>query len=367
MNSYQSYVKKFIHIDMDCFFAAVEIRENPALTYLPVAVGGLAEHHGVLSTCNYIAREFGLHSAMPTKLALLKCPKLVLIRPRMTLYSQVSAQIQEIFHHYTDLIEPISLDEAYLDVTHCQLLNGSATWIAQDIREKIKHQLNLTASAGVAPLKFLAKIGSAMHKPDSQYVITPKEVANFIAQLSLQKIPGIGKVTYQKLSQLQLYTCEDIQQFDLNQLIHLFGKQGQIIWNYSHGIDQRNVEANRTRKSLGVETTFIELINTLPQAQRELARLYDELLNRINKRLDFDKIFLQKIGVKIKLENYQKRSIEKSISNLEFTSFCDLLTEIWQSHQIQALRLLGIQVKFGYYADYPNQAILWQDSAQTNC
>ena len=175
-----SSTRKIIHIDMDCFYASVEIRENPTLQGKPVAVGGSSRQRGVLTTCNYEARKFGLHSAMPTAQAIKKCPNLILVPVNMPLYKQVSAQIHQIFQRYTSIIEPLSLDEAYLDVTDCTQCSGSATWIAQEIRQAIFDELKLTASAGVAPLKFLAKIASDMNKPNGQFVIQPHEVEQFV-------------------------------------------------------------------------------------------------------------------------------------------------------------------------------------------
>ncbi len=183
---------------MDCFYASVEIRENPTLQGKPVAVGGSSRQRGVLTTCNYEARKFGLHSAMPTAQAIKKCPNLILVPVNMPLYKQVSAQIHQIFQRYTSIIEPLSLDEAYLDVTDCTQCSGSATWIAQEIRQAIFDELKLTASAGVAPLKFLAKIASDMNKPNGQFVIQPHEVEQFVKTLPLKKIPGVGKVTSER-------------------------------------------------------------------------------------------------------------------------------------------------------------------------
>lgn len=187
--------RKIIHIDMDCFYASIEIRDNPKLQGKPVAVGGSAQKRGVLSTCNYEARKFGLHSAMSTAQALKKCPHLILLPVNMSLYKQVSQQIHQIFQRYTSIIEPLSLDEAYLDVTDCQKCAGSATWIAQEIRQAIFNELHLTASAGIAPLKFLAKIASEQNKPNGQFVINPEQVEQFIYNLPLSKIPSVGKVT----------------------------------------------------------------------------------------------------------------------------------------------------------------------------
>ena len=198
--------RKIIHVDMDCFYAAVEMRDDPSLRGIPVAVGGASDRRGVISTCNYEAREFGVHSAMATAYALRLCPNLRVVPGRMSHYQAVSRLIREIFSRYTKIIEPISLDEAFLDVTDCAQFQGSATLIAADIRLAIREELHLTASAGVAPNKFLAKICSDENKPDGQCVIAPDEVDNFVRDLPLGKIPGVGKVTQTRLAKAGFYT-----------------------------------------------------------------------------------------------------------------------------------------------------------------
>ncbi len=253
--------RKIIHIDMDCFYASIEIRENPALADKPVAVGGRAEQRGVLTTCNYIARKFGLHSAMSTAQALKLCPNLVLLPVNMPLYRAVSQQIHQIFQRYTSIIEPLSLDEAYLDVTDCDKCAGSATWIAQEIRQAIFNELHLTASAGIAPLKFLAKIASDQNKPNGQFVIEPKEVSDFVANLPLKKIPGVGKVTSEKLLQMGLVCCADVQKTERHLLLNLFGKMGQRIWQYSHGIDEREIQPHRERKSVVIHSDINNMVS----------------------------------------------------------------------------------------------------------
>jgi DNA polymerase-4 len=203
--------RKIIHIDMDCFYAAVETRDNPDLQGKPVAIGGSANKRGVLSTCNYEARTFGLHSAMLTATALQRCRQLVLLPVNMQKYRQASTQIHQIFHRYTDLIEPLSLDEAYLDVTDNTDCQGSASLLAKQIRSEIEQELRLTASAGIAPNKFLAKIASDWHKPNGQFVIPPEAIEEFMIELSVKKIPGVGKVTAEKLHKLGISTCGQLQ------------------------------------------------------------------------------------------------------------------------------------------------------------
>lgn len=237
-------MRKIIHVDMDCFFAAVEMRDNPALRDIPIAIGGSRERRGVISTANYPARKFGVRSAMPTGMALKLCPHLTLLPGRFDAYKEASNHIREIFSRYTSRIEPLSLDEAYLDVTDSVHCHGSATLIAQEIRQTIFNELQLTASAGVAPVKFLAKIASDMNKPNGQFVITPAEVPAFLQTLPLAKIPGVGKVSAAKLEAMGLRTCGDVQKCDLVMLLKRFGKFGRILWERSQGLTSATLTAN---------------------------------------------------------------------------------------------------------------------------
>ena len=222
--------RKIIHIDMDCFYAAVEMRDDPRLKGIPIAVGGAPDRRGVISTCNYEAREFGVHSAMATAYALRLCPQLKVLPGRMSHYQSISRQIRQIFGRYTDLVEPLSLDEAFLDVSDSELFKGSATRIAEDIRKTIKNELDLTASAGVAPNKFLAKICSDENKPDGQFVITPDEVDAFVVKLPVKKISGVGKVTAQRLAKHNIVTCADVREMGEKKLIQLFGGLGELLY-----------------------------------------------------------------------------------------------------------------------------------------
>lgn len=337
--------RKIIHIDMDCFYAAIEIRDNPNLAGKPVAVGGRAEQRGVLSTCNYEARKFGLHSAMSSAQAKKRCPNLILLPANIWLYKQVSAQIHQIFQQYTDIIEPLSLDEAYLDVTNCTQCSGSATWIAQEIRQKIWQELRLTASAGVAPLKFLAKIASDYNKPNGQFVIKPDEVMDFITRLPLKKIPGVGKVTSEKLSQLGLITCADIQQVERHWLNQHFGKLGERIWAFSHGIDERPVQAYRPRKSIGVEITLLENIDSLTQGEMIVEKLFHQLERRIRRAIpNLTLTDLRKMGVKLKFEDFQVTTLEKTGRTFTLENFTQLLQQIWTRRGTRSIRLIGLHV-----------------------
>ena len=336
--------RKIIHIDMDCFYAAVEMREDPRLKGKPVAVGGLPEQRGVLATCNYEARKFGLHSAMSSAQAVKRCPNLILIPPNFALYRQVSQQIHEIFQRYTAIIEPLSLDEAYLDVTDSTHYSGSATWIAQAIRQEIVDKLNLTASAGIAPLKFLAKIASEQNKPNGQFVITPEDVPYFVQKLALKKIPGVGKVTAEKLANMGLQTCGDVQRHSKNQLLAIFGKAGQRIWDFSHGIDPREVQPHRIRKSIGVEVTLVSDIERLEQAKLIFEDIYQKLLRRLNSHQHISLAQLNKLGVKLKFDDFQTTTLEKSAVSFSSENFWQLLTQIWQRRTGRKIRLIGLHV-----------------------
>jgi len=336
-------LRKIIHVDMDAFFVSVEIRDQPALTNLPVAVGGKRHSRGVLSTCNYIAREFGLRSAMPTSVALRLCPDLVLLPGRMDVYRTVSKQIGEIFERYTDLIEPLSLDEAYLDVTNCSLHHGSATLIAQDICKTIQRELGLTASAGVAPIKYLAKVASDINKPNGIYVIPPENVASFIDDMPLDKIPGVGKVTFEKLSAKQLRFGKDVKAFDQQTLLHNFGRLGHLLWQRCHGQDERSVITHRTRKSVGVELTFPEDIDDPSSLEAILvSRLLPELKQRAAKHLPGRGI--QKLGVKVKFSDFHQTTKEYTFSDYNEAMFICLLHEAISRGDGKKVRLLGVHI-----------------------
>lgn len=338
-------MKKIIHIDMDCFYAAVEMRDNPTLIGKPVAVGGRADQRGVLATCNYEARRFGLHSAMPTALALRKCPHLILLPGNMSLYRQISQQIHQIFQCYTSIIEPLSLDEAYLDVSDSEQYQGSATWIAEAIRQEIYQTVNLTASAGVAPLKFLAKVASDINKPNGCYTITPDQVESFVRNLSLTKIPGVGKVASSKLSQLGLSTCHDVQQYDYKTLITHFGKLGERIWQFSHGIDPREVQPHRIRKSVSVEQTLTHDIVELSQAFIWVELNYAKLLKRYQQAFGTTSISqVEKIGVKLKFNDFNTTTLERHYTGIDIQYFQHLFESIWQRRQGRSIRLLGMTI-----------------------
>ncbi|QDF67882.1 DNA polymerase IV [Shewanella sp. SNU WT4] len=341
-------MRKIIHIDMDCFYAAVEMRDNPELQGKPIAVGGNKDRRGVISTCNYQARAFGVRSAMASAYALRLCPALILVPGRMAVYKQVSEQIRAIFLKYTDKVEPLSLDEAYLDVSDSHYCHGSATLIAAAIRQDIFEQTGLTASAGIAPLKFLAKVASDLNKPNGQYVIRPEQVDSFIKPLVLTKIPGVGKVTAQKLEQLGLVTCADIQAYDKHKLVQQFGKFGQSLYQRAHGIDERDVSPDRIRKSVGVETTLGQDISTLAQCQQVLAKLIPELDRRIQASAD-GRVIAKQV-VKLKFSDFKQTTIEHRQDQLSVKLFYQLLEQALVRSHGRGIRLVGIAVGLGEQA-----------------
>lgn len=336
-------VRKIIHVDMDCFYAAVEMRDNPAYRNRPLAVGGHEKQRGVLSTCNYEARKFGVRSAMPTAKALQLCPNLLVVSGRMSVYVEISKKIREIFSRYTSVIEPLSLDEAFLDVTDSKQCHGSATLIAESIRRDIWNELNLTASAGIAPIKFLAKVASDMNKPNGQFVIPPQDVQAVIDELPLEKIPGVGKVSIEKLHQAGFFTCKDIKESDYRDLLLKFGRQGASLWKRSHGIDEREVIVERERKSVGVERTFTQNISTYAECWQVIEdKLFPELETRLEKASPSKAIIKQ--GIKLKFADFQQTTIEHIHASLDREHFKELLSEILKRQQGREIRLLGLSV-----------------------
>ena len=335
--------RKIIHVDMDAFYASVEMRDNPEYRNRPLAVGGHEKQRGVISTCNYEARKFGVRSAMPTAQAMKLCPQLLVVSGRMEVYKSVSRQIHAIFERYTHIIEPLSLDEAYLDVTNCSLLHGSATLIAEAIRRDIWNELQLTASAGVAPVKFLAKVASDMNKPNGQFVIPPKEVQKVVDKLPLEKIPGVGKVSLEKLHQAGFYVCEDIKNSDYRELLLRFGRLGASLWKRSHGIDEREVETERERKSVGVERTFIHNISSYDECWQVIEqKLFPELEKRLVKASP-DKAIIKQ-GIKMKFADFQQTTIEHVHNHLELDDFKGLLRDVLKRQKGREIRLLGLSV-----------------------
>lgn len=335
-------MRKIIHIDMDCFFAAVEVLDNPELRGKPFVVGGKPQSRGVVATASYEARDFGIHSAMASAQALRKCPGLIFIAPRISRYKEESKKIRDIFYKYTPLVEPLSLDEAYLDVSDCTDHKGSATWIAEAIREKILNTTGLTASAGVGPNKFLAKVASDWNKPNGIKVITPQEAQEFLLGLSVSRIPGVGKVTQAKLADLGINTCRDLQRCSIEELIQKFGSWGERLYQLARGIDERPVETHREPKSISVEETFPSDIESISKCHQEIVLLLSRLQHRLTRYKSFT---IAGIVLKLKFSDFTQTTVQCSGSiHLEPQAFYPLL-ETGLRRSEKPIRLIGLGVR----------------------
>lgn len=348
--------RKIIHIDMDCFYAAVEMRENPSLKGKPIAVGGSPNSRGVVAACNYEAREFGVHSAMPMSRAFQKCPQLITTPVHMDLYKSVSKVIHSIFQEYTDQIEPLSLDEAYLDVSDSPYCSGSATLIAQEIRQRIFESQNITASAGIAPNKFLAKVASDWNKPNGQKVITPTDVAGFVKDLPVKAISGVGKVTAKRMTELGLETCGDLNEMSIEGLQQHFGSFGESLYRYSQGIDNRPVETDWIRKSLSVEDTFAKDLPNLESCLLEIDQIYDELLRRLRRAKQNQRLFAKSLVVKLRFDDFETTTIQMAGTGPDKDAYKRLCAEAWQRGQ-RPVRLIGLGLQFNP-PDFPEQLSL---------
>lgn len=336
-------MRKIIHIDMDAFYASVELLDRPDLKHLPVVI---SSHHprAVIAAASYPARRYGLRSAMSMTQAKKRCPQVVVIEPNFSKYRAVSEQIHTIFQRYTTLIEPLSLDEAYLDVTENLQQLASATEVAERIRADIFQSTGLTASAGVAPNKFLAKVASDWNKPNGICVIKPSQVQQFIQHLPLKKIPGVGKVMQEKLHALKLETLGDLQHVDENILIHHFGKYGKQLYLYAQGIDERPVQAERERQQISKETTFDDdliLEQCLP--------FWPKLIAQVWQSLEKKQLYARGVTVKLKLKNFQTLQHSKSFKmplkhQTELQMTLDILLKEMQITPDQQFRLIGVGV-----------------------
>lgn len=292
--------RKIIHIDMDAFFASVEQRDNPELRGKPIGVGG-GSKRGVLTTASYEARKFGVHSAMPGYLAKAKCPDIIFVKPRFEAYKEASNAIRDIFSRYTDLIEPLSLDEAYLDVTACKKELLYATDIAIEIKKDIVRETQLTASAGVSYCKFIAKIASDIQKPNGITVIKPKQAIVFLESLPIEKFYGVGKVTAKKMKAAGIHTGLDLKAWSKLDLAKRFGKSGRFYYDIVRGVDDRPVKSERVRKSLGVERTFEEHLKSITELEDMLATVMDMFMSRLEKNNSFGRT----ITLKMKTADFQ--------------------------------------------------------------
>jgi len=334
--------RKIIHVDCDCFYAAIEMRDDPRLASKPLAVGGSADRRGVIATCNYEARAYGVRSAMSSRHALKLCPDLTIVKPRMDAYKEASREIQTIFCDYTDLIEPLSLDEAFLDVSESALFAGSATRIAQDIRRRVSNQLHITVSAGVAPNKFLAKIASDWKKPNGLFVITPDQVEDFVALLPVTKLHGVGKVTADKMGRLGIVSCTDLRGWSKLALVREFGTFGERLWNLARGVDDRPVQNDSRRQSVSVENTFDTDLPDLASCLEKLPDLLETLAGRMDRIGDGYRA--GKPFVKVKFHDFSQTTLEQSGAGRSLESYQQLLTQAF-ARGSKPVRLLGIGVR----------------------
>ena len=337
-----SALRKIIHIDCDCFYAAIEMRDDPRLRNRPLAVGGDPGKRGVIATCNYEARAWGVRSAMASAYAKKLCPDLLIVPERMPVYREVSAAIQAIFHGYTPLVQPLSLDEAYLDVTGSEACRGSATLIAQDIRRRVRESQGITVSAGVAPNKFLAKIASDWNKPDGLKVILPDEVDEFVAALPVNRLPGVGKVTAQRLHNLGLDTCAEVRQWRKQDLFREFGSFGERLWELVRGLDERPVVVDRVRQSVSVENTYEQDLPDLPACLAALPPLLDKLAQRLG-RLEGE-YRVSKPFVKLKFQDFTQTTLEQAGAPITPSGFENLCTLAFARGN-RPVRLIGVGVR----------------------
>ncbi|MDG0994135.1 MAG: DNA polymerase IV [Akkermansiaceae bacterium] len=328
-----------IHIDMDCFYAAIEEREDPSLVGKPVAVGGTSRR-GVICAANYEARKFGCHSAMPAFKALQLCPELIMLPVRFDLYRSESARIRAIMGRFTDKIEPLSLDEAYLDLSHWSS-EGSA--IAREIRAQIYEETGLAASAGIAPNKMLAKIASDWQKPNGQFEISPQEVDGFIRDLPVSKLWGVGKRMQEKLGNIGVKTCGELQQWDKLELTRRFGKWGLELYDLSRGQDSRVVKSHRSRKSISKERTFHENVTSSGELLPLLGALQDEIEEILLGKYRNRKI--RSLVIKLKFADFTRTTAERASVSQERAIYEELLHEAWARGEGKAVRLFGLGVK----------------------
>ena len=335
-------MRKILHIDMDAFYASVEQRDKPELRGKPLVVGGRPESRGVVAACSYEARKFGIHSAMPSSRAAKLCPDVVFLPPRFDAYREASSEIHKVFRQYTQMIEPLSLDEAYLDVTEYAEQEGSATVVAQLIKKQIKEQVKLTASAGVSYNKFLAKIASDMDKPDGLYVIRPEFAPTFIEQLEIRKFFGIGKVTEKKMQALGIFLGADLKKLSRIQLQTQFGKSGDYYYNIARGIDERPVRAHRERKSLGNETTFENNVTDKKEIWQTLNRLAAKLAEMTKKR----NLMARTLTLKVRYADFTliTRSKTTDIPMQSLDDVLETLPELLKKTEVgeRPIRLIGV-------------------------
>ncbi|MEM1136364.1 MAG: DNA polymerase IV [Bacteroidota bacterium] len=335
--------RKIIHIDMDAFFASVEQRDFPEYRGKPLVVGGSKER-GVVAAASYEAREYGVRSAMPSVVAYRKCPHIIFVKPRFEVYKEVSQQIRAIFYEYTDLVEPLSLDEAYLDVSENKKSMPSATIIAKDIKATIKEKTGLTASAGVSFNKFLAKIASDMDKPDGLYLIHPNEAETFIEKLPIEKFHGIGKVTAERMKNMGIHNGKDLKEREEFELIKGFGKAGRHFYKIVRAIDNREVKPDRIRKSLGAERTYSTDIND----EKEMIEAVDKICEKVFERMTLSKTQGKTLTLKIKYFDFQvnTRSSTQSFNFDSLVAIKKVALDLLYTPDFpeKPVRLLGVSI-----------------------
>ena len=336
------YIRKIIHIDMDAFYASVEQRDNPELQGKPLAVGGSKER-GVVAAASYEARAYGVRSAMPSRTAFRRCPDIIFVKPNFEKYRAVSKQIRAIFYSYTDLVEPLSLDEAYLDVSHNKKGIDSASKIARKIREEIKAETQLNASAGISINKFLAKVASDINKPNGQKTIMPDEVIGFLEELPIGKFYGIGAKTAEKMKSLGIHHGRDLKTWDLSLLQQEFGKAGAHYFNIVRGLQKSEVKPHRERKSLGAERTFSNDLKGIAEAERALKDIFEVW----NKRVQESGLKGRTISLKLKSQNFEVITRSHTLDHAT-----NAKEELWhwahhllhQDYKGEALRLMGLSL-----------------------
>jgi DNA polymerase-4 len=334
-----SKLRAIIHLDMDCFYAAIEVRDRPSLRGKPVGVGG-TRNRGVLTTCNYEARKFGVRSAMPTFMALQRCPNLIVLPTRFDVYRREAGVIRGILHRFTPWVEPLSLDEAYLDVTTHP---AEPDPLAQEIRDIIFQKTKLTSSAGIGPNKLVAKIASEVNKPNGQLEVTPEHIPAFMMKLPVRKIWGIGEKTEQKLEELGVRTCGELQRFSRPELVDLFGRFGLDLYDLCRGIDHRPVEPDRLRKSLSTEETFSIDLTTLEQCEERLEELFADLMADLAQKEASRTI--RRIFVKLKFNDFSRTTAERAGLAPNLPDFRALLAEAF-GRGGKPVRLIGLGVRF---------------------
>lgn len=339
--------RKILHVDMDAFYASIEMRDNPKLANQPVVIAkhpNLTEGRGIVSTCNYIARQFGIHSAMSSLEAYKRCPHAVFIHGNMAHYIEVSEQIRQIFYQYTDSVEPLSLDEAYLDVTHNKKGIRSAIKIAHLIQQQILDEIGLTCSIGVSYNKFIAKIASDFHKPFGITLVTPEEAVEFLKQLPIEDFYGVGRKSVPAFHALKIMNGADLFEWNLDDLIQRFGKMGHSLYFKVRGIHNSPVKSTRERKSIGTETTFAKFLDN----EADVLTFFERLTLKVVQKLKLKSLKAQTITIKIRFDDFETitRQLQLSKPSNDFEEYYAVVQKLWHKHGNleRNIRLLGVSV-----------------------